>query len=280
MSTEEDIRISYDLPPSFYACFLDRNMSYTCALFEGTDDLEVAQQKKLAWLFDAARIERGMRVLDIGCGWGANLEFLVERGVGEAHGITLSPSQHRYCLDRRIPRTTVKHVSYLDYRPERPFDAVQSIGMIEHVATPEQAFARESVEVYRAYFARAHAWSKPGARFALQSILRDRVPRDSEDLRELSWLGKTIMPGAISPRMEELVEAASPCWEIELVVTHRDHYRRTAGAWRSRLVANERRARADFGDSVFTDYVRYLGILEHAFARGYMTLAQLVLVRR
>jgi cyclopropane-fatty-acyl-phospholipid synthase len=280
VSTAEDIRVSYDLPSSFYACFLDRNMSYTCALFEGTDDLEAAQGKKLAFLFDSARIEPGMRVLDIGCGWGANLAFLAERGVREPHGITLSPSQYRYCVERRIPRAAVEHVSYLHYRPEKPFDAIESIGMIEHVATPEQAFTKQSVEVYRDYFARAHAWSRRGARFSLQSILRDRVPRDPKDLREMAWLGKTIMPGAISPRMEELVEAASACWEIELVVTRRDHYRRTAGAWRSRLLAAERRVRAEFGDAVFTDYARYLGVLENAFVQGYMTLVQIILLRR
>jgi len=101
VSSKSDIAVSYDLSNDFFRLWLDESMNYTCALFdEGphapTDSLELAQINKLAILHDDAHIRPDMRVLDIGCGWGANLQYLaVDRGVREVHGITLSEAQHQ-----------------------------------------------------------------------------------------------------------------------------------------------------------------------------------------
>ena len=93
----------------------------------------------------APALDPGKRVLDVGCGWGANLEFLSrDMGVADLTGITLSKAQFAAIEAKRIPGVKVECVSYKDYQPERPFDAVISIGMFEHIATPGGRRARAS----------------------------------------------------------------------------------------------------------------------------------------
>jgi len=75
-------------------------------------------------------------------------------------------------------------VSYAAYQPEQPFDAVISIGMLEHVVSPEQAKAGEAVDRYRDYFRSAWSFTRPGAQFGLQTIIRERVPEHSAAARD------------------------------------------------------------------------------------------------
>src|SRR5579862_6081201 len=116
-STQSDVAVSYDVDNEFFRLWLDERMSYTCALFDEADlaiptmpdahpagNLERAQLRKLDWLHDAAHVTPDKSVLDIGCGWGANLEYLATaRGVPNVHGITLSPAQHAEIRRRALP---------------------------------------------------------------------------------------------------------------------------------------------------------------------------------
>jgi cyclopropane-fatty-acyl-phospholipid synthase len=280
VSTQEQIKESYDVSNDFFRLFLDKRMVYSCALFIGTDDLEQAQLNKLAWIADAARVTPGARVLDIGCGWGANLQFLVEsRQAGNAVGITLSPAQYEQASRINDPRITAELVSYRDYEPAEPFDAVTSIGMFEHVATPDEARSGRSVEIYRDYFRRAWTWTKPGAWFGLQSVIGVRIPRDPRMLRDISFVTYSIFPGSITPRLEAVMAAVNPYWEVVELQTRREHYARTLQHWHTRFLRNEATIRHRWGDKRFDEYDRYLGIMIRAFTEGYGSLAQLALRR-
>jgi cyclopropane-fatty-acyl-phospholipid synthase len=280
MSDAAEIRTSYDVSNEFFQLFLDDAMSYSCAVFDRGGTLEEGQRRKLEFLADGAAIGPESRVLDVGCGWGANLAYLVgARGVREAHGITLSGAQHARLQALALPGVGVELVSYQDFAPDRPFDAIESIGMLEHVCTPEQARRGEAATVYRDYFRRAHGWSTPGARFALQTVVRLRIPRGRDDLRALSFIGREIFPGAMSPRLEEVIAAASPYWEIVEVHTRRHDYARTCALWLERLRARETEARARFGDVVVDRYLRYLAESARLFSAAFTSLAQLFLQR-
>jgi cyclopropane-fatty-acyl-phospholipid synthase len=280
-ATPDDVRASYDAGNEFFRLWLDAGMSYTGALYAGDEPLEAAQRRKLAWLADAAGVTPGSAVLDIGCGWGACLEYLAtERGVARGQGISLSPAQIAEVRRRAIPGVEVEHVSYLDYRPQEPFDALVSIGMLEHVVSPDEAREGRAVEIYRRYFRRAHGFTRPGARFGLQTIVRARIPRIAADARELGWATRVIFPGSIAPRLEDLVVAVAPCWEILELRTGRDDYRRTCAAWLSRLEGHEAEIRARFGDARFEEYRRYLAACVHSFAMGYVSLCRFALVRQ
>jgi cyclopropane-fatty-acyl-phospholipid synthase len=280
MSTAEDIAISYDVSNDFYRLWLDQAMNYSCALFEGTDDLEAAQVKKLEWLSRAAEVRAGMRVLDVGCGWGANMRFLTQtKRVAQATGITLSRGQCEWIREQRWPDIHVELVSYRDYVPETPFDAAISIGMFEHLATPEEARGGRHVEIYRDYFRRVWQWTRPGSSFALQTVIGGRIPRRREVLRDIGWTTHTIFPGAIAPRVDAIIRSLLPYWELVELRTRRRDYQRTTAAWLERLRQNRPTICSRWGESLYQEYERYLQACVTAFAGGYQSLAQFGLRR-
>lgn len=280
MSTREDIAVTYDVANDFFRLWLDERMIYSCALFEGTDDLETAQVNKLRYFHDGTRLTPDKRVLDIGCGWGGNLEFLArDMGVRDATGITLSEAQFKEVKARAVPGVSVECVSYKDYRPAEKFDAAISIGMFEHVATPEQARSGEHVDVYRDYFRRVWEWTNPGSWFGLQSVISLRIPRDRRDLRFLGWGTSTIFPGAITPRLEAIMASVNPYWEVVEVKTRREHYARTTAEWLRRLKGNEATVRERWGEELFAEYEQYLRGCVMVFDKGYQSLVQILLRR-
>jgi cyclopropane-fatty-acyl-phospholipid synthase len=280
LSTQAEIQETYDVSNDFYRLFLDERMTYSCGLFDESDDLERAQLNKLHWIANAAGVAPGMRVLDIGCGWGGNLDFLArERGAGAAVGITLSPAQYRQASTLDHPAIEVHLTSYTDYRPRHAFDAVTSIGMFEHIATPEQARTGRNVDAYRDYFRRVWGWTRPGARFGLQSVVSLRIPRDRGTLRRMGVVTAQIFPGAVTPRLESIVASVNPYWEVAEVQMRRPHYARTLAHWHRRLLRNESVIRERWGDQRFEDYDRYLLESSRAFEAGWLTLAQLSLER-
>src|SRR5215470_5684107 len=104
LSTKADIAVTYDVSNDFFSLWLDRRMIYSCALFEGTDDLDQAQINKLAWFHEKARVTPEKRVLDIGCGWGGLMDFLsLEKGVRDVTGITLSEAQFSTIPEKGTP---------------------------------------------------------------------------------------------------------------------------------------------------------------------------------
>lgn len=280
MSSQTDIEVTYDLSPEFYRLWLDERMIYSCALFEGTASLEAAQVKKLEWISDAARVTPDKRTLDIGCGWGGTLEFLAkDRGVRDVTGITLSPSQHREAVARVGAGATVHCISYTDYEVARPFDAVLSIGMFEHLASWDDVRAGRHLPIYRDYFRRVWEWTTPGAWFGLQSVITVQAPRDRRDIRDLAWGTARIFPGASSPRLEAMIAAATGHWEVMEVRTRREHYARTTAEWLRRLRSHEAPIRDRWGAQQYLDYERYLSGCVRSFDAGYQSLVQMALRR-
>ena len=280
MSTQAEVQVSYDVGNEFFRLWLDKRMNYTCGIYDETDDLDEAQIAKLNFLHDQSKITPEGSILDIGCGWGAYIEFLAQdKGVKDVHGITLSPAQFEEINARKIPNVTAHCVNYLDYKPDRLFDAVISICMIEHVVTPEQARAGEHIDLYRNYFRLAHEWTKPGAHFALQTILRNRAPRNRKDIQDIGWMTYEIFPGGITPRLEDIVIAVNPYWEVKQVTTRRVDYQKTCAHWLEGLKRSEDFIREKWGSQVFEDYDRYLSTCVRAFEMHYQSLAQWQLKR-
>ena len=283
-STQAEVEVSYDVSNEFFRLWLDERMNYTCGIFdEGdwhTDSLEEAQLKKLAWHHDAARLTPDKRLLDIGCGWGANIEYqAVDRGVKEVHGITLSRAQHDEIMRRKIPGVTASVCSYLDYKPTKKFDAVISICMMEHICSPEEARAGKHIEMYRNYFRLVHEWTNPGTCFGLQTILRNRFPRTKKEIQDIGFCTYKIFPGGITPRLEDIVVAVNPYWEILEVKTRRVDYQKTTQHWLNRLQDHKDVVWKKWGQQVYDDYVRYLSTCVYAFDKHYQSLAQYALRR-
>jgi cyclopropane-fatty-acyl-phospholipid synthase len=279
-STQRDIEVSYDVSNEFFKLWLDEDMHYTSASYlEGNETLEQAQVQKCAILYDYAEVTPDKRVLDIGCGWGSNLAYLVKRGVKEAHGITLSTAQCEYIDGRGLPGVRAIVCDYKDYVPELKYDGLQSIEMIDHLCSPEQSRKGMAIELYRTYFNKCATWVEPGACFGFQAILRNRVPRNRKDLSDLAFTADVIFPGGLNPRLEELIAAANPNWEVLEVRTQRESYGKTTGEWLRRMRLHETDIRAKWGDQLFDDYDRYLSTCVRAFENHYSSDVQMKLRR-
>ena len=277
-STKREVEVSYDVSNEFFRLWLDERMHYTCAVYESENEtLEQAQVNKSRVLYDYAELSPEKTVLDIGCGWGANLEYIVQRGIKQAHGITLSTEQFREINDRKIPNMRAWCVDYKDYEPAEKYDGLVSIEMIDHLCSPEQANKGLAVDIYREYFKKTAQWVKPGGYFGFQAILRNRVPRTRADIADLKFTADVIFPGGLNPRLEELVAAVNPYWEIVELKTRRTHYGKTTGEWLRRMRLHEKQIRETWGDQVFDDYDRYLSTCVRAFANHWSSDVQMKL---
>jgi cyclopropane-fatty-acyl-phospholipid synthase len=280
-SNQTQVEVSYDVSNEFFRLWLDEAMFYTSAVFEHENQsLEEAQRNKMRILSDFAGINSTSKVLDIGCGWGSAIEYIArEFQCQRVHGITLSRSQMEEIQRRGTAGVSAEVQDYRTYDPEEKFSALISICMIDHLCSPQEARQGKALEIYREYFKKAWEITEPGAKFGLQAILRNRVPRDRKDLTELHWVTHEIFPGGLNPRLEELIAAVNPYWEVVEVHTRRHHYKRTTAEWRRRLRAQEPKIRQTFGDKVFEDYDRYLSCCVTSFEKHYSSLTQMRLHR-
>jgi cyclopropane-fatty-acyl-phospholipid synthase len=277
-STQAEIDESYSVSNEFFRLWLDEGMHYTSASYlTGNETLEQAQIQKCKILYDYAEMTPQKRVLDIGCGWGSNLEYLASRGVEAAHGITLSTAQVEWINSRKLPGITALLCDYKDYEPKEKYDALQSIEMIDHLCSPAQAQQGMAVDLYREYFRKTASWVKPGSCFGFQAILRNRVPRTRKDLEDLAFTADVIFPGGLNPRLEELVAAVNPYWEIVDLRTQRESYGKTTGEWLRRLRMHEKTIRERWGEKLFVDYERYLDTCVRAFAAHWSSDVQMKL---
>jgi cyclopropane-fatty-acyl-phospholipid synthase len=163
------VRHHYDLPAEFFELFLGPSMTYSCALFSrGATTLEEAQEAKLELVCTKLDLQPGQRVLDIGCGWGSFAIHAASRHGVQVVGITLSPPQAELGQRRAAELGLADQVDIrvADYRTvaDEPFDAVASIGMVEHVGSNQ-------IDVYARQVARL---VKPGGRVLNHGIARLR----------------------------------------------------------------------------------------------------------
>ncbi len=286
-STREEVEVGYDISNEFFRLWLDERMHYTSAVYdEAHTTLEQAQRNKCRWLADFGEVKPESLVMDIGCGWGANLEYLaLERKVQRAHGVTLSRAQHDEIMARKLPGVTVWCEDYRDFRPTEKYDALISIEMIDHLVSPAQQQQGLAVPIYREYFNTVAKWVKPGACFGFQAILRDRVPRGRKDLEDLKFTADVIFPGGLNPRLEELVAACGQSWEVIQLNTRRLDYGKTTAEWlrrfrlsRDRIMASGWGSRVmSNGETVWTNYERYLSTCVKAFENHWSSDVQMKL---
>jgi cyclopropane-fatty-acyl-phospholipid synthase len=265
-STQKQIEVSYDVSNDFFRLWLDENMHYTCAVYDRPDmSLEEAQENKARILYDFAEMDSSKTILDIGCGWGSMLDYAVRRGCKEAHGITLSTEQADWAKARNLKNTEIIICDYAKYEPAKPYGGLVSIEMIDHLCSPAQAAQGKAVEIYRSYFNRLAQWVEPGSCFGFQAILRNRIPRTRKDLEDLQFTADVIFPGGLNPRIEDLIMAVNPRWEILEMHMRREHYGKTTGEWLRRMKQHEAYIRKTWGDALFDDYDRYLSTCVRGF---------------
>jgi len=229
----------YDVGNEFYELVLGPSMTYSCAYYDQEHSLafgpalglEEAQQAKCDLVARKLGLKPGMRVLDVGCGWGAFVCNAVRNYGVEAVGITLSREQADYARRRADDeglgdRVEIRIQDYRDVR-DGPFDAIASIGMSEHVG---QA-------MLPTYCAELFALLRPGGRLLNHAI--SRRPGSPVGFSRTSFIDRYVFPdGELQPMsvmVEELEEAG---FEVRDVESLREHYALTLRAWVANLEAN------------------------------------------
>jgi cyclopropane-fatty-acyl-phospholipid synthase len=267
------IAYHYDVSNDFYALFLDRRMVYTCAYYRRPDgDLEQAQEDKLDLVCRKLRLERGERLLDIGCGWGSLVVWAAERYGVEAHGVTLSAQQAEYAQAaiRRAGLGGRARVDFMDYRDlpaDLRFDKVAAVGVIEHIG----------IANYGSYFARVHELLTPGGLFLNHGITHEKQWRRSS---QTDFLERYVFPNGEMDNVSHILDVLERArFEILDVEGLRAHYARTTRQWVERLQANVARARALVSERVYRTWLTYLAASSVAFTQGSLGLYQVVAAR-
>jgi cyclopropane-fatty-acyl-phospholipid synthase len=260
------VRHHYDLPPEFFELFLGPSMTYSCAVFSrGATTLEAAQETKLEMVCTKLALKPGMRVLDIGCGWGSFAIHAAERHGVKVVGITLSPPQvergQRVAAERGLSDSVDLRVA--DYRElaDEPFDAVASIGMVEHVGANQ-------IDVYARQVARL---VKPGGRILNHGIARLR----HSDPEAGPFSERYVFPDAAPLHLSRIQLALERAGiETEHVEGLRSDYATTLEHWARNLDANVSDALRLAGPERLRVWRLYLRAARRGFESGFTSIYQ------
>ncbi|OCB10750.1 cyclopropane mycolic acid synthase family methyltransferase, partial [Mycobacterium intracellulare] len=235
----------YDLSDDFFRLFLDPTQTYSCAYFERDDmTLEQAQLAKIDLALGKLKLEPGMTLLDIGCGWGATMRRAIERYDVNVIGITLSRNQFEYSKKMLAGLPTDRNIEVRLQGWEEFEDKVDRIVTIG-------AFEAFKMERYPAFFDLAYDILPDDGRMLLHTILMYQwqeypalgVTLTMSDIRFARFIGQEIFPGGQLPAQEDIFkfgEAAG--FSVERVQLLQEHYARTLNIWAANLEANKEKA--------------------------------------
>jgi len=259
----------YDLSGALYDLFLDDDRQYSCAFYESPDDtLETAQANKKRRLAAKLLLEPGMRVLDIGSGWGGLALHLAEAAGVEVVGVTLSKEQHTASEARAREAGLADKVRFklLDYREDDGrYDRIVSVGMFEHVGMGH----------YDEFFQKTRDLLEAGGVALIHSIGRKDPPGMTN-----AFLTKYIFPGGYTPSLSETIAAVERAglWITDIEIL-RLHYAETLREWNRRFQANRAKAAELYDERFCRMWEFYLQSCEVGFRRmGWMNF-QLQLAR-
>ncbi len=269
-TAQRNVAHHYDLSGELYDLFLDTDKQYSCAYFLSPDDsLEDAQIQKKAHIASKLRIEPGMRVLDIGCGWGGMGLTLARDFDARVVGVTLSEEQYRVAQSRAEAEGLSDRVEFrlMDYRQvTETFDRIVSVGMFEHVGVPH----------YNEYFRHVRERMTEDGIALIHSIGRSTPPGTTSP-----WILKYIFPGGYIPSMSEALKAVENqnLWPTDIEIW-RLHYAETLRHWQERFMANVERIKSLYDERFCRMWRFYLVASEMTFRHNRQFVFQLQLARR
>ncbi|WP_371234693.1 cyclopropane fatty acyl phospholipid synthase [Pseudomonas sp. QE6] len=205
----------YDLGNEFYRAMLDSRMTYSCGYWENATTLEQAQEAKLDLICRKLQLKPGMRLLDIGCGWGSLMSYAAQHLGVECVGVTISQEQANWASDhyRGLP----VEFRLQDYRSlNEKFDCIASVGMFEHVGHKN----------HRTFMQVAHRCLADDGLLLLHTI-----GKNERRGRPDPWIDRYIFPNGDLPSIGQIGDAADRFFVVEDVHNFGAYYDRTLMAW-------------------------------------------------
>lgn len=264
----EAIHHHYDVSNRFYELVLGPSMTYTCACYPSESaTLEEAQFHKYDLVAGKLDLQKGQRLLDVGCGWGGMVRHAAREYGVKALGVTLSAEQ-AYWAQQKIKEEGLEdlaEVRHLDYRlvPEGEFDAVSSIGLTEHIG----------VANYPAYFGFLRDRLKPEGRLLNHSITR----ADNKKTSTGAFIDRYVFPdGELTGSGRMITEIQDAGLEVHHEENLRMHYAKTLSGWNQNLVENWDECVAEVGEATARTWGLYIAGSRMGFETNEIQLHQVL----
>ncbi len=222
-------RQHYEVPAAFFECVLGERLKYSCCHWPaGTRDLHAAERAMLERTCENARLEDGMDILELGCGWGSLSLWMAETyPLSKITAVTNSVSQKAYidsvARERGITNLWVLTADMNDFHAQGTFDRVVSVEMFEHMRN------------YRKLLRRIRGWLRPGARLFVHVFCHRRYPYLFEVDDNSDWMARHFFTGGLMPSNDLLNRFPDEMAVERHVSFSGEHYERTARAWLARL---------------------------------------------
>ena len=256
-------RRHYDLDNDLFTSFLDPYNQYSCAYFDGTDDLNEAQLKKMDLICKKLDLKPADHVLDIGCGWGGLSKYMAERHGCSVTAINISEEQLRYA--RKLCQGLPVEVLSCDYRDLRGcYDKIVSVGMFEHVGQKN----------YKIFMETAHRCLKDDGVFLLHTI-----GGNESDIRCDPWINRYIFPNGMLPSVAQIGNAVEGLFVLEDLHNLGPHYEKTLMAWYDNFQTAWEQLRDRYDDKFKRMWDYYLLLCAGSFRARHIQLWQIVLTR-
>jgi len=254
----------YDLSNHLFQCMLDKRMTYSCGYWKTAKNLDEAQEAKLDLACRKLNLQPGMKVLDIGCGWGSFAKYAAEKYGVHVVGITVSREQLE--LGRQICKGLPIEMRFQDYRDvSEKFDRIVSIGQMEHVGYKN----------YRIYMHTAYNALKEDGIFLLHTIGSNRSVYRGDP-----WIDKYIFPNGMLPSAAQLAKASERYFVMEDWHNFGADYDKTLMAWHQNFVNHWPELKKEYDERFYRMWKYYLLACAGGFRSRQMQLWQIVYSKR
>lgn len=246
MATQKDLDAHYTVMDKIFRLSLGEKGGYSCARFDGDFSMTIgeAQTKKHQFIVDGCKIKKGTKVLDMGCGWGAFIDYLNKLGA-ETYGVVLAKGQADACIKNGL---NVKHMDSKDITPETfgKFDVVTAMGSPEHLCSIEQYKAGQQEEIYKTYMKQVADLLPVGGRYYCQTMVFgpnmvkfEDIPFGKTDIYKKEFTNEELMdilcqvfPGSWLPYGKEgIIEPALKYFRVISIDSGRLDYIETIKRW-------------------------------------------------
>ena len=250
----------YDAGNELFTHMLDARMTYSCGYWKNAKTLDEAQEHKLELLCQKLQLKKGMKLLDIGCGWGSFMKYAAEKYGVECVGVTVSKEQAKLARDN-VKNLPVK-ILVQDYRKiTGTYDRVISVGMFEHVGYKN----------YGEYMRVVDRCLKPGGLFVLHTIAENETDTHVEP-----WVHKYIFPNGQLPSISQIGKASEGVFVMEDWQNFGPDYDKTLMAWDKNFKSSWPVIKKDYDERFYRMWDYYLLSFAGSFRSRGIELWQIV----